>query len=70
MTDINQKLYLKVFVANMYMRKHKITPKQLLKLNEKCGLFEYLEAAYESLHLTGAKGILEEVEAYCENNRK
>ena len=61
---INQEIYLQFLVANQYMRKHRLTPQEFLKLDEKSDLLGFLEDGYEPLHLTGVDGIMDEVENY------
>jgi hypothetical protein len=65
MVPVNDVLYLKLMVANNYMRRHQMTAKEFLEFAEKKDLFGYLDLAYELLHLTGIEGIMEEVEQYC-----
>ena len=62
--DFNQVMYLQFLVINEYMRRHNLTPQDILELDEKKGILRFLELAYEPLHLTGIDGIIEEVENY------
>jgi hypothetical protein len=62
--NVNDVLYLKIMVANRYMKRHNMTPDEFLKFAEEKDLFGYLDLAYEPLHLTGPDGIMNEVEHF------
>jgi len=62
--DFDQVIYLQFVVSNEYMRRHKLTPKQFLELDEKKHILRYVAIGYESFHLTGLEGIMEDVEEY------
>ena len=64
LVNFNDVLYLKIMVANRYMKKHDMLPDEFLEFAEKKDLFGYLDLAYESLHLTGPEGIMDEVERF------
>ena len=61
---MDQVLYMQAGIANMYMKKHKLTPKEFLKLDKKLDILGFIQEAYEPFHLMGDKGILIEVEEY------
>jgi hypothetical protein len=48
----------------MFMERHKLTPQEFLKLNEKKDILEFLQISYEPFHLTGDEGVLEELDNY------
>ena len=62
--DMDQVLYMQASIANMYMKKHKLTPKEFLKMDKKIDILGFIQEAYEPFHLMGDRGILREVEDY------
>jgi hypothetical protein len=62
--SMNQATYLQVEIAHLYMKQHHLTPQEFLEMDEKYGILYFLETGYESFHLTGNRGILQEVEDY------
>ncbi|MDR0910272.1 MAG: DUF3791 domain-containing protein [Spirochaetaceae bacterium] len=62
--DINDVLFLQIHIASLYCRKHKLSTKQFLELDKRCNFLGFIEKAYEPFHLTGDKGILEEMDKY------
>jgi hypothetical protein len=62
--SMNQTTYLQVEIAHLYMKQHHLTPKKFLKLDKKYGILDFLETGYEPFHLTGSRGVLDEVEDY------
>ena len=61
---MDQVLFLQAGISNMYMKKHKLSPKDFLKLDKKIDILGFLQEGYEPFHLMGDKGILREVEEY------
>ena len=57
-------LFMQVGIANMYMKKHQLSPKEFLKLDKKLDILGFIREGYEPFHLMGDKGILREVEEY------
>jgi hypothetical protein len=57
-------LYMQIRVANLYRKAHKMTIDEFLKLDSQTDLLLFVADAYESFHLTGDLGILEEVDDY------
>ena len=57
-------LYMQAGIANMYMKKHKLSPGEFLKLDKKCDILGFIQEGYEPFHLMGDKGILREVDKY------
>jgi hypothetical protein len=51
-------------IANMYMKKYGLSPKEFLKLDKKFDILGFIREGYEPFHLMGDKGILREVEEY------
>jgi hypothetical protein len=64
MSGMDQKTYLQVIISNMYIRKHKITARDFVKLDDECEVLDFLREGYEPFHLTGTEGVLREVEDY------
>jgi hypothetical protein len=63
-TPLNQVLFLQAEITHLYIKKHKLTPQQFLELDKKCDILGFLETGYEPFHLTGAQGVLDELESY------
>jgi len=61
---INPETYLQIQISNMYIRKHRITPMDFLKIDAECDILGFLLDGYEPFHLTGEQGVLREVEEY------
>jgi hypothetical protein len=61
---LNQETYLQVQIANLYIRKHGITPQEFVELDGECDVLGFLLDGYEPFHLTGEQGVLREVEDY------
>jgi len=62
--NLDHKLYLQVQIANLYMRKHGLTPQEFIKLDDECDVLGFLRDGYEVFHLAGEQGVLLEVEDY------
>ena len=62
--NLNQKIFMQFLIANLYMRRHNLTPEEFLELDNKCNLLKYIELGYEPFHLTGTEGIMEQIENY------
>jgi L-rhamnose mutarotase len=69
MMNINNTLYLQAEVANEYMRQHNLTPQEFVELDKKHNILHFLEVGYESFHLTGTQGVIEEIEDYIRQLR-
>ncbi|MCL2139326.1 MAG: DUF3791 domain-containing protein [Treponema sp.] len=67
---MDQVLFMQAGIANMYMKKHGISPKEFLKLNKKFNILGFIREGYEPFHLMGDKGILSEVEGYVKEKTK
>ena len=61
---IDQETYLQVVVANMYIRKHKTSARDFVRLDEECEALGFLRDGYEPFHLTGMQGVLREADEY------
>ena len=61
---LNPETYLQIQISNLYIRKHRITPLDFLRLDSKCDILGFLLDGYEPFHLTGEQGVLREVEEY------
>jgi hypothetical protein len=57
-------LYMQIRVANLYCKTHNISISEFLKLDQQTDFLSFVADAYESFHLTGDPGILEEVDDY------
>jgi hypothetical protein len=57
-------------IANMYMKKHGLTPKEFVELDRRLDILGFIHEGYEPFHLMGDKGILEEVEEYIRIKEK
>jgi hypothetical protein len=60
---LNHELFLQTRIANLYMRRHRLTPEQFLEQDRRYGILHLLEIGYEPFHLTGDDGILDELDA-------
>ena len=69
MTGVNNRIYLQVMIAHMYMKKHSLTPEQFLELDEKYDILHFLDIGYEPFHLTGSEGVLAEIEEIIAEQR-
>jgi len=61
---LNKETYLQIQIANLYIRKHGITPLEFVNLDNECDVLGFLLDGYEPFHLTGEQGVLREVEDY------
>jgi hypothetical protein len=61
---LNQETYLQVLISNLYIRKHGITPKKFVEIDNECDVLGFLLDGYEPFHLTGTQGVLREVEDF------
>ena len=67
---MDQVLYMQTGIANMYMKKHKLSPKEFLKLDKKFDILGFIQEGYEPFHLMGDKGILNELDEYVKAKQK
>jgi hypothetical protein len=51
-------------IANLYMKKRGLSPKEFLKLDKKIDILGFIREGYEVFHLTGDQGVLMEIEEY------
>ena len=56
--------FLQTQIANLYIRRHGISPQEFILLDNECDILGFLRDGYEPFHLTGAEGVLREVEEY------
>jgi hypothetical protein len=54
-------------IANLYMKTHRMTPKEFLALDRQCGVLDFIGEAYEPFHLMGNRGILNEVQDFIDS---
>ncbi|MDR0220737.1 MAG: DUF3791 domain-containing protein [Lachnospiraceae bacterium] len=62
--NLDHETYLQIHIANLYIRKHGITPQEFVTLDDNCDVLGFLRDGYEPFHLTGEQGVLSEVEDY------
>jgi hypothetical protein len=62
--NLDDATYLQVRIANLYIRKHGITPQEFVQLDGECDVLGFLCDGYEPFHLTGEQGVLREIEDY------
>ena len=67
---MDQILFMQAGIANMYMKKHNLSPGDFLKLDKKLDILGFIHEGYEPFHLMGDKGILDEVEEYVRAKNK
>jgi len=67
---MDQILFMQAGIANMYMKKHGLSPKEFLKLDKKYNILNFIHEGYEPFHLMGDKGILIEVENYIKEKSR
>jgi hypothetical protein len=61
---LDDKTDLQIQIANLYIRRHGITPAEFVRLDDECDVLGFLRDGYEPFHLTGEDGVLREVEEY------
>jgi len=61
---MNQILYMQAGIANLYMKKRDLSPKEFLKLDKKIDILGFIREGYDVFHLMGDQGILDEIEEY------
>ncbi|MDR1663688.1 MAG: DUF3791 domain-containing protein [Clostridiales bacterium] len=68
--NINQIAYLQAEIAHAYMRQYDLKPAEFVELDNKYDILRFIETGYESFHLTGTQGVIDEVDDYIRNLRK
>ncbi len=63
---LNQVVYLQVEMANLFMERHNLTPDEFLALDKKYDVLGFIGEGYESFHLTGSEGVLNEINDYVQ----
>lgn len=63
---VNPIIFLQVHFARLFMERHGLTPSQFLEMNQKRDIIGFLRECYESFHLMGDDGVLEEIDNYME----
>jgi hypothetical protein len=61
---MDQILYMQAGIANLYMKKRKLSPMEFLKLDKKVDILGFIREGYDLFHLMGDKGILNEIDEY------
>lgn len=61
---MNQILYMQAGIANLFMKKRNLSPKEFLKIDKKIDILGFIREGYDIFHLMGDDGILIEVEEY------
>ena len=62
MRKFNDVAYFQVGIARKYMRRHNLTPLQFVERDKQYRILHFLEIGYESFHLTGDEGVLDELD--------
>jgi len=63
--DLTERIvYLQARYSRLFMERHNLTTTNFLKLDAKNGILAYLHDGYESFHLTGDEGVLEELDLH------
>ena len=61
--ESKNQLFLQVEIAHLYMQRHNLTPEQFVEHDREYGILDFLEIGYEPYHLTGAEGVVNEIDA-------
>jgi len=67
--DLSNQLFLQIEIVHLYMLRHNLTPEQFLEHDREYGILEFLEIGYEPYHLTGAEGVVNEIDAIAAEQR-
>ena len=62
--NFNEVAYFLIGIARKYMRRHSITPLQFVQRDKQYHILHLLEIGYESFHLTGDEGVLDEIDEF------
>jgi hypothetical protein len=57
-------LYLQMQTARLYRKRHALEIHEFLELDSDIDVLGYIELGYESFHLTGEEGVLDELDEY------
>lgn len=68
--EINQVAYLQAEIVGAYMRQHNLSPANFVELDHKYGILRFIEIGYESFHLTGTQGVIDELEDFIRIQQK
>jgi len=61
---IDPVVFLQAHFCILFMERHKILPQEFLDLLKKKDIVKFLRLGYETFHLTGDEGVLEELDSY------
>ena len=61
---IDPVVFLQAHFSRLFMERYNLTPQEFLALNERKDIIKFLRMGYESFHLTGDEGVLEELDCY------
>jgi hypothetical protein len=67
--NIDQHAYFQAEVTHAYMRRNNLTPADFLELDRKFGILRFIDIGYETFHLTGTQGVIEEVDEYIQKQQ-
>ena len=56
--------FLQAHYARLFMKRHNLSTKAFLALNQEKDILNFLAQGYEPFHLTGEDGVLEELDEY------
>jgi len=62
MPRFNDVAYYQVGIARKYMRRHNLTNLQFVEMDKQYHILHFLEIGYESFHLTGDEGVLDNLD--------
>lgn len=60
--ESKNQLFLQVEIAHLYMQRHNLTPEQFVEHDREYGILDFLQTGYEPYHLTGAEGVVDEID--------
>jgi len=57
-------VFLQAHFCILFMERHKMLPHEFLELLKKKDIIKFLRLGYETFHLTGDEGVLEELDEF------
>jgi len=61
---VNPIMFLQAHFCILFMKRHKLSPEEFLKLDAEKDILGFLRLGYEPFHMTGDEGVLEEIDSY------
>jgi len=65
---IDPVVYLQAHFCVLFMERHKMLPQEFIELLNEKDIIKFLRLGYETFHLTGDEGVLEELDEYVYGN--